>query len=63
MDEIKKVKAVDDIVFESAGMTIPKDTVYVVETVLDQGVVLDAIDGSRFMIDFETFEMGFEIVM
>ena len=44
-------------------MTIPKDAVYVVETVLEQGVVLDAIDGSRFMIDFETFEMGFEIVM
>ena len=33
MQETKKVKAADDIVFEKAGITIEKGTVFFVESV------------------------------
>ena len=59
---MKRVRTLDDIVFESAEppVTLPKGREYGVEAVTEQGVVLQSDDGERFMIDLETFEQGFE---
>lgn len=63
MDETKKVKAADDIIFEKAGITIEKGTVFFVESVLENGIILYTEDGERYMIDLDTFEDGFEIAL
>ena len=62
--ENRRVRTIDDIIFESAvpPVTLPKGTVYAVEAVTDQGVILCLNDDERFMIDFATFEAGFEAV-
>ena len=56
----KRVQTIDDIIFESANVTLPKGTAYAVENVLEQGIILRDDDGERFMIDLQTFEAGFE---
>lgn len=61
--EEKRVRAIDDIIFESAGITLPKGSVYVIGGVNDRGVILEAADGDRWQIDFTTFEAGFEIAL
>lgn len=60
----KFVRTIDEIVFDRAEppVTLPKGAVYAVEAVTERGVVLDAGNGDRFMIDFQTFENGFEAV-
>ena len=63
MQETKKVKAADDIVFEKAGITIEKGSVIFVESVLENGIILYTEDGERYMIDLDTFEDGFEIAL
>lgn len=59
----KKVRTIDDIVFESVDppITLPKGTVYGVEAVVEGGIILVEADGERFMIDLKTFEAGFEV--
>ena len=57
----KRVRTIDDIVFEEAGVTLPKGTVYVIGGVTERGIILEAPDGERWMIDPATFESGFEI--
>lgn len=61
MDEVKKVMVSEDIIFEEAGITFPKGMILIVESVEENGIILDTEDGKRYMIDFETFENGFEI--
>lgn len=61
MDDIKRVIAADDIVFEEAGVTIPKGSIFIIDEVFPQGIVLITESGERCMIDLETFEEGFEI--
>ena len=58
----KRVRTIDDIVFESADppVTLPRGAVYGVEAVVEGGVILVEADGERFMIDLRTFEAGFE---
>lgn len=63
MQEIKKVKAADDIIFEKAGITIPKGTVFFIESVMQNGIILYTEEGERYMIDLDTFEDGFEIAL
>lgn len=60
----KRVRTVEEIIFETAEppVTLPKGTVYNVEAVLDNGVILYTDEGDRFIIDFKTFEDGFEAV-
>lgn len=60
----KRVRTVEEIIFETADppVTLPKGTVYCVEAVLDNGVILYNEDGDRFIIDLMTFEDGFEAV-
>ena len=43
-------------------MTLAKGSVYGVEAVLDNGIILYTDLGDRFMIDLATFEAGFEAV-
>ena len=64
MDE-KHVRTIEEIVFEQAQppVTLPKGSVYGVEAVLENGVILFTDEGERFMIDLETFENGFEAVL
>ena len=63
--EVKKVMASDDIYFDNSEpkMMIPKGTVFVVEEVAKGGVILNTADGERYIIDFDTFEAGFEIAL
>lgn len=61
MDEVKKVMVSEDIIFEDAEITFPKGMILIVESVEENGIILDTEDGKRYMIDFETFENGFEI--
>ena len=63
MDE-KRVRTIEEIVFEQAQppVTLPKGSVYGVEAVLDNGIILYTDSGDRFMIDLATFEAGFEAV-
>lgn len=61
MSEVKKVMVSEDIVFEEAGITFPKGLILTVESVEENGIILFTEDGARYMIDFETFENGFEI--
>lgn len=63
MDEVKKVRTCDDITFEEAGITFPKGMVFMIEAVEEQGIILYTELGERFMIDYETFENGFEIAL
>ena len=63
MQETKKVKAADDIIFEKAGITIPKGTVFFIESVMKNGIILYTEEGERYMIDLDTFEDGFEIAL
>jgi len=58
----KIVRTIDDIIFEQAGITIPKGASFIIEKVTDEGVVMQAGDGERYLIDFVTFEAGFEAV-
>ena len=60
----KRVRTVDEIIFERTDppVTLPKGTVYCIEAVLDNGVILYTEDGDRFSIDLKTFEDGFEAV-
>ena len=62
--EAKRVRTVDDIVFEQAvpPVTLPRGREYLVEQVLDKGIILYTEDGERIMIDLNTFEDGFEAV-
>lgn len=60
-EEIKRVKASDDIIFEEAGITIPKGTVFMIESLNNMGIILYTEEGDRYMIDLVTFENGFEI--
>ena len=61
----KRVRTIEEIVFERARppVTLPKGSVYGVETVLENGIILYTDGGERFMIDLETFENGFEAVL
>ena len=61
----RRVRTVDDIVFETADppVTLAKGSVYGVEAVLENGVILYTDGRERFMIDLETFENGFEAVL
>lgn len=63
MDE-KRVRTVEEIVFENADppVILPKGSVYGVEAVLENGIILHTDEGERFMIDLTTFENGFEAV-
>lgn len=63
MEEVKKVKVSEDIIFEEAGITFPKGMIFMIESVEEQGIILYTEQGERFMIDFETFENGFEIAL
>lgn len=63
MDEVKRVMVSEDIIFEEAGITFKKGMIFVVEEVNEQGIILDAESGERYMIDFDTFENGFEIAL
>ena len=60
----KRVRTVEEIIFETADppVNLPKGTVYCVEAVLDNGIILYTEDGDRFAIDLKTFEDGFEAV-
>jgi len=62
--ETKRVRTVEEIVFEGAEptVTLAKGSVYNVEAVLDNGIILYTDAGERFMIDLATFEEGFEAV-
>ena len=53
----KRVRTVDEIIFEQADpqVVLAKGSVYAVEAVLEQG--------ERFMIDLNTFELGFEAAL
>ncbi|MDO4866374.1 MAG: hypothetical protein Q4C10_07420 [Clostridia bacterium] len=61
----KRVRTVDEIVFEQADppVALAKGSVYTVEAVLENGVVLRTEQGERFMIDLNTFELGFEAAL
>ena len=61
---VKRVRTVEEIVFEQSDppVTLAKGSVYGVETVLDNGIILFTEAGDRFMIDLATFEAGFEAV-
>ena len=63
--EEKKVMASDDIIFEDAHpvVRITKGTVFLVEEVVQGGVILNTSEGERYLIDFDTFEAGFEAVL
>ena len=63
MEEVKKVKAADDIIFEEAGITIKKGSVFMIESVNEKGIILYTEEGDRYMIDLQTFENGFEITL
>ncbi|MBQ0001457.1 MAG: hypothetical protein KBT01_08000 [Clostridiales bacterium] len=63
MSEVKKVKTSDDITFQEAGITFPKGMIFMIESVEPEGIILYTDLGERFMIDFETFENGFEIAL
>ena len=60
----KRVRTIDEILFENAQppVTLPKGAEYGVEAVVEGGVILYTDDGERFLIDFKTFEAGFEAV-
>ncbi|MCQ2452692.1 MAG: hypothetical protein MJ075_06125 [Oscillospiraceae bacterium] len=59
---MKKVRAVDDIEFELAPeYNIAKGTEFGIGGVQDDGVILIAANGDRFLLDTDTFEAGFEI--
>ena len=60
----RRVRTVEEIVFEKADppVTLAKGSVYGVEAVLDNGIILYTDSGDRFMIDLATFEAGFEAV-
>ena len=63
--EVRRVRTIDDIVFESANppVTLEKGAVFCVEEVLPGGIVLYNDGGERIMIDLNTFENGFEAVL
>ncbi|MBQ8087123.1 MAG: hypothetical protein IJ234_01710 [Clostridia bacterium] len=60
--EIKRVRCCEEIVFEQENppVVLPKGSEYMVEVVLEQGIILYTETGERFMIDLATFEAGFE---
>ena len=60
----KRVRTIEEIVFDQADPPeiLPKGQEYSVEAVVDNGIILYADDGDRFMIDLVTFEAGFEAV-
>ena len=60
----KRVRTVDDIIFENARppVTLPMGAEYGVEAVVEGGVILYTDEGERFLIDFNTFEAGFEAI-
>ena len=59
---MKKVRAVDDILFDAKPeFNIARGTVFAVGGVQENGVILEAADGDRFLLDLDTFEKGFEI--
>lgn len=58
----KKVRTIEEIVFEDYGVTLPKGAVYGVEAVKENGIILYDEAGERFMIDLTTFENGFMAV-
>lgn len=62
--EEKRVRTVDDIVFAQADppVTLAKGSVYLVEEVVGDWIILREEDGPSFMIDQITFEAGFEAV-
>lgn len=62
MAMVRRVRTVEDIVFEQSDppVTLAKGSVYSVEAVLDNGIILYTDSGERFMIDLKTFEAGFE---
>lgn len=57
---MKKVKAFDNIVFEEKGITLAKGTVFEIEEIGAPGVILRDAEGSRWLIDLDTFEKGFD---
>ena len=61
----KRVRTVDEIIFEQADpqVVLAKGSVYAVEAVLEKGVVLRTEQGERFMIDLNTFELGFDAAL
>ena len=61
----KRVRTVDEIIFEQADppVVLAKGSLYAVEAVLENGVVLRTEQGERFMIDLNTFELGFEAAL
>lgn len=63
--EMKKVRTAEEIVFDRVDppVTLEKGSVYGVEAVLDNGIILCTDAGERFMIDLVTFENGFEAVL
>lgn len=63
MEEIKKVRTIDDIHFEEAGISFPKGMIFMIESVEAEGIILYTESGERFMLDFDTFENGFEIAL
>lgn len=59
---MKKVRAVDDIEFDLAPeYNIAKGTIFGIGGVQEDGVILLAENGERFLLDTDTFEAGFEI--
>lgn len=59
---MKKVRAVDDIVFESEEIPLlPKGSIYEIGAVVGGGIILRDSKGEEFVIDLNTFEAGFEI--
>lgn len=62
--DVKRVRTIDDIVFDRADppVTLPRGSVYSVEAVMENGIILCDDAGERFMIDLTTFENGFEAV-
>ena len=59
---MKKVRTVDDVIFETAEppITLLKGAVFLVELVTRNSIVLQAEDGEYYEIDLDTFEAGFE---
>lgn len=59
---MKKVKAIQDIVFEGKEISlIPEGTVYTIGGVVGSAIILQSADGEDYLIDGETFEAGFAI--
>lgn len=61
MENIKRVIASDDIVFEKEAVTIKKGQIFIIEEVRERGIVLVEENGERYLMDLTSFENGFEI--